>query len=311
MKVTIKGITSGLTINFYDTLSYMDLYGAYATEVPSTIDFHGWAWAGFNENLKITPSSDKGAGETGEAWRGNSLGPKLISWNYANDYEKKSFGYSPSKILSSMLHQKNELYEVTVNDTHTSNFYFDASASMETGLISMTSADTNNGTYWSKGVVTEEFNVWENYPYITKKLPQTLLRLSGELLPGVGEVLGEVASTNPITTIGGEMNGTWQSFKLVTKEQTISYDNSINQDKYIRIDSDLLTVVNEDNVDRLSDIVLESGSSIFPVINTGLNTFELYVNDAVDFAEYSSTNVPTDMRFKIEAEELTSVTYEV
>lgn len=311
MKVSIKGLGTGLTVNFYDTLSYKDLYGFYVQDEPQTFDFHGWAWAGFNGNLAITSTTDKGAGEIGSAWRGNNLGNRTINWNFANDNQKKLNGYSPAKILSALIHQKNEIMEVTVNDTYVSNFYFDPATNMENGLISLTSADTNNGTFWSKGTVTVEFNVWENYPYITKNLPQELLRLSGELLPGVGQILGEVDALNPITTIGGEVNGTWQSFRLVTTHQTISYDNSINQDKFITIDTDMLTVVNENGVDRKAEIVLESGSSIYPIVDVGLNTYELYVNNAVDFDEYDATGVPTDMIFKIEVDDLTSVIYEV
>lgn len=310
MIVTLKGTTTNIEVTFLDHKNYVYNYGyknynnCYVCNTINTLNFKATNFAGFWDNLKTNPTTDKGVGEIGSVWRGSSLDERLITWNFTPVVENYK-SVAPQQILNALINA-NEVIEVIVDNSYSGYYYFLSDTSSENGVISMASADVNYGTFWSKGVKTFKYYILEQEAYITKTLPQVLLA-NGEF-PYTIEFFSESLQT-PKVTLGGTINGVWESFYLETNEQMLKYDNSINKDDYIIIDSDNLTIINEHGTDRSNDVDLFSGTSKFPLINFGFNTWKFNFNNA---NEYSDLDLcPTDLRLEVEYEELTSsISYE-
>lgn len=305
MKVQLKGLNSGFIVTFYSTIEYYKLHGIYSQNEPTTWDFHGFGFDGFNGSLPITSGTDKGAGENGVTWNGNSLGSRVITWNFENNFEEVN-GASPTRILNSLMTIKDEIIEVTVNDEFVAKFFFNPTSSTNNGIIALESAETGDGIYWSKGNFTSTKTAYREFPKIPKKLPKQLLYNSNLMYPIKNIVMSEVDLTKPLTTIGGQSSGNWLDFKLETPEQTITYDNSINKDKFIIIDSVNLTIVNEDGTSRVNEVVLVSGTSKFPILNAGFNEFKVSLSNCDVYADLFYNGVPYDFKIDVNYNLLTS-----
>lgn len=311
MKIKLKGLTSNIELLFVDHYSYDKLFGYvntfcnYTKNVGDTLTYTMWSPLGFNDSLPIDIFQDKGVGEEGSVYRGTSYGEKLISWNFRPSFTVSAYNISPQKILNALVNS-GELVEVTVNDVYKATYVFENNTTTEGGLISMVTANTDNGVYWSKGNVNREFYLLEGYPYIPKTLPQVLLNV--DTYPLNMTIMVET-ETLPITTIGGEINGSWDSFELDLGDgNVLTYDNTTNADKFIVIDSINLTIQNESGEDRINDIVSTTGDK-FPKLTPVLNNWIFKVNgfeNLVDLGE-----IPTDMRVVVTYEELTSTIEEV
>lgn len=305
MKVKLTGLSSNIELLFVDHVSYNRLFGYtntfcnYNHTVSETLVFTMWSPSGFNDSLPIEIFKDKGVGEKGSAYRGTSYGDKVIAWNFKPSFIAHQ-NVSPHKILNALVNS-GEIVEVKVNDIYTGHYVFENNTTSEGGLITMVNADVNNGVFWSKGIVIDEFFVFERAPYIPKTLPQVLL--NDITYPLKIEITSET-EVNPVVTIGGEINGIWNSFDLkINEEQTLSYDNSINGDKYIIFDSENLTITNENGIDRLDEIISTNGDK-FPILIPVINNWELIVNDKTELIEIQ--DIPTDMRVEVKREELSS-----
>lgn len=310
MKVQLRGMNTNFIVTFYSTIEYYQLHGIYSQEEATTWDFHGFGFDGFNASLPITSATDKGAGENGVSWRGNSLGSRVITWNFDNNFEEVN-GVSPTRLLNAMMNIKDEVIEVTVNNVYKAEFFFNPSSSTNNGVLTLESSNPNNGIYWKIDSLTSIKGAYTQFPKIPMTLPKILLRNTSELYPIKLTILSEVDLINPITKIGGEENGEWLDFRLETQDQTITYDNSINKDKFIIIDSVNLTIVNENGTSRVNEVVLVSGTSKFPIINVGFNEFDLSLSYCDVYSDLFINYVPTDFRIEVTRDVLTSTISEV
>lgn len=305
MKVKLKGLSTNIELIFVDHFSYTKLFGYnntfcdYAKNVSETLVYTMWQPSGFNNSLPIETFQDKGVGEIGSAYRGTSYGEKVITWNFKPSFLTQN-GVSPQKIINALVNS-GEIVEVEVNDLYKGYFVFSNETTTEGGLISMFTANTNNGTFWSKGFIAKDLYVLEQYPMLPITLPQILL--SNTSYPMQIQIISETF-INPKITIGGDVNGTWTSFELkINDDQTLTYDNSTNNDTYIIIDSELLTIVNQDNEDRSSE-VFSTNSNKFPQLVPVINNWVFKVNGEDDLSDI--TNIPTNMVVSVEYEELSS-----
>lgn len=307
MKVQIEGMTTGLKCRFYDHKTYVANYDycksttGLEKNTSETLDFRAFDFGGFNDNFPVTPFTDKGVGEIGTSWRGNSLGSKIISWKFFNSNLVGSSGYSPMQILNALINIPNETIIVTVNDVYTCNFHFISDTTTGGGIIALETADVNNGAFWSEGEVNKVYYLWEQNPFLIATLPQTFL--TPAFYPLTFQEISETQQ-EPIYKIGGANNGTWLSWEFTANDSILFYDNSINQDEVITINCQNNTIINENGIDRSDDVIINGGLTKFPLINTGVNNFELIVNNEMDIAEL--VDIPTDMRVEIAYEKLTS-----
>ncbi len=313
MIVQLTGTTSGVSVRFMDDKNYNFNYGYRPTFVTSchscnainTSDLKGSNFTGFYNNLPIGFATDKGVGERGEVLRGISFGPRAITWNFTPVVGAISGGISPNEILNILI-EAGEIIEVLVNDEWTGYYFFLPDTTSEGGVISMQTVDVGNGVYWSGGNECHSHYLFEDedQAYIPKTLPQVLLSPNnGDFYPKVIKFLSATPQ-NPKVKIGGNKNGTWLSFKLETNDRTIYYDNSINQDEFITINSEDLTIINENGQDRLSEIQVLVGNDPFIKYIAGINIWTLTVNDTEEFDEV--LDVASDFRLERCAERLSS-----
>lgn len=306
MIVQLRTTTSNLIATFMDHKTFVYNYGyknynsCYACNTINTLNFKATNFAGFWDNLKPNPETDKGVGEIGSVWRGSSFDERLITWNFTPIINNSPNSISPQSYLNAMINT-NEVVEVIVDNNFKGYFYFLNDTTTEGGVISMATTDVNNGVFWSGGTTTKSWYFLETNPYIPKTLPQVLL--NPDIYPLVIEIFSEARQV-PKIKIGGKLHGIWESFNFETSEQTLFYDNTINQDDYIIINSVDLTIINENGIDRSGEVTLLEGTSKFPLINVNFNHWEVYLNGTTNFEEL--TNIPTDMRVEVTYEELFS-----
>lgn len=305
MIVTLKGTISNIEVSFLDHENFVYIYGyknlnsCYSCNTINTLNFKATNFAGFWDNLKPTPMTDTGAGEKGSVFRGSKFSERLITWNFTPVVQNSKGNVSPQTLLNSLINS-GEVVEVLVDNKYKGYFYFLTDTSSESGIISMATADINYGTYWNSGSFSKKWYFYEANPYIPKQLPQILL--SEDYYPMQINFFSEAPQT-PVIKIGGALSGEWLSFKLDVG-YILSYDNSINKDDYIIIDTENLTIINQNGVDRSDQIIVPAGNTKFPKIKVGYNNWLATVNDTEIYSEL--IDIPNDTRVEVTYEELSS-----
>lgn len=266
-------ISESLGIDYYQDNNY-DFLGSQNLILEMT------SATGFYQNLSIESNSDKGAGEIGEVWRGNSIGTKIITINFRNILGTNPInGISPNELLNIMINSQNEIIEMKVitDEVYTQLFHFTEETSLEEGILSFESVDTNEGILWEKSKFTINKKVFDN---ISKNYFNKILGSNKKLLneinryPFYFENIVQL-ETDFLISVGGIKNGILRNVKLDINGNVLKFtNNNITKNKIINFDSKLKKLTNENNEDITS---LLNGN--FLPFKVGKNIIKIKINN--------------------------------
>lgn len=311
MYVKISDATTGLTAAFYEALDFYTTFG-YESSLTSCYDNHMANYnahlmhshAGFFGNLAQNPTSAVGISENGQTFIGSRLSARTITMNYKPSLAMTSDGFG------SVINQLNALMEITdrplrvdvygSTKVFTNYFSVDPETDTESGIIQMTSAETGQGVYWSAGAIQVTRRFFEQgINYVAKDFPAPIIQ---ELAYPMQLSYISVASAQPVFRFGcNPLQGKWDTMSITLNGVTLVYDNTVDNDEWIEIDTEALTVVNQAGTNRLDNLTV----STWPTIQAGINELNAQLN-GTDNWDDAQQWLGQDMYLIISFERLTS-----
>lgn len=310
MYVKVSDDVTGLTASFYEATDFYYQFGyeasltaGYGPHISANDAYFMNSHSGFYGNLEQNPYSVVGISENGEMFVGSQLSARTITMNYTPSLAFKNDNISNAmNRLNALLEITDRALRVDVYGTEkifTNYFYVDQETDSEAGLLQMTTADTGQGVYWSAGAIDITNRFFEQgINYVAKDFPAPIIE---ELAYPMKLQYMAVANANPIFKFGcNKLQGKWQSIKVTLNDNTIVYDNSDN-DAEITIDTDALTCVNQDGVNKLGNLDVDT----WPTIRAGMNTLSAQINGTDDW-DQAQQWLGQDAYVEIQFERLTS-----
>lgn len=316
MIVTIRNQATNSAATFMDSLTYANMYGqettlplfGYDNNVLRTKTFIMNNPAGFWGNPVITSTAVKGINEDGLTFQGNSHDGFIYSWEFTPSFALDPINYiTPVEYLNSVIFNKNGLITITVSSstgTYTNEVYTLDSCNTELGVLAFHTALPGEGSFWSRGMVKFTWYLYEQgYPYIPKNLTTQPLIFDVPEYP-YGFSLDSLAEVSPIWTINnGILPGDIFNVIVITNTTTgesMTYNNTLDQDTIITIDTIELTVVNQNGQDRTGNF-----SGDFVRLINGTNNYTVHINDCTSYDDVEALLLPRDFHIDVEREILT------
>lgn len=316
MIVTIKNQASNSVATFMDSMTYANMYGQEATlplfgygqNVIRTKTFIMNNAAGFWGNPVITSSAVKGINEDGLTFQGSSHDGFIYSWEFTPSFDLDPINYiTPVEYLNSVIFNKNGLITITVSTdtgTYTNDVYTLDACNTELGVLAFHTALPGEGSFWSRGMVRYTWYLYGNGdPYIPKDfavrpyifdIPEYPYEFS----------LDSLAEVSPIWTINnGVLPGDiFNNITItnVTTGESMTYNNLLDQDTKIIIDTIELTVINQNGIDRSGNF-----NGDFVRLINGTNNYTVHINDFTSHEDAERSLLPRDFHIDVDREILT------
>lgn len=316
MIVTIKNQATNSMATFMDSLTYARTYGqettlplfGYGSNVIRTKTFIMNNPAGFWGNSVITSSAVKGINEDGLTFQGNSHDGFIYSWEFTPSFDLDPINYiTPVEYLNSVIFNKNGLLTITVSTnvgTYTNDVYTLDASNTERGVLAFHTALPGEGSFWSRGMVKFTWHLFESgSPYVPKNFAERPLIFDIPDYPYEFS-LDSLAEVSPIWTIhNGTLPG--EKFDTITITNTttgefMTYDNSLDQDTIITINTIELTVSNQNGIDKSGNF-----SGDFVRIINGTNNYTVEINDFTSHSDAEASLLPRDFHIDVDREILT------
>lgn len=301
----------GIVLEFLDSFQWVSEHGynnfarCYDCTVNKYYAFHMSNITGLFSNLPITSYSEKGVGAVGSDWRGNDIGDRNITISFDNVFTTNG-DISPNEILNVMANNPRQLIKIEIyldNDSpHEMIMYFLNDTNTANGFLSLKSAFSGEGAYFSKGFETIKEYFYNQYPYIENTVNN--LKISDDLYP-MNVLVTSLVKQKAKLTIGGEKYGDWTAIRIKQGTKELFYDKTGLTSKYLIIDSFNETITDENGLDVSDRVGIISGDNKLITLEQGFNNFTFKIDeDDSDLGELNK--FPVDMRIEIERNKLSN-----
>lgn len=296
MTITLQGTETNYTIVFMDEDEFIYNYGrqnylfndCYSCIVNEDLVVALNSTTGLNTNATGTSLTDKGVGERGSAFRGNSLDSRVLGLYFKGCNVITSTSKIPNKtidqILIDMVETGNEELEVTVDlgdYKYATYFAFNVqNTDVGSGYLELFTSRTNQGMDWAvvgtpmnsnvhfrqigSNVVTTRMYLYEEDPAIPMKIPFDMSNTYPR-----SEVISFSTETYVDLQFGGEIHGRWRKIDFTFGENYHIIVTNIHNDTIINIDSRNNIVTNQDGIERTDVVQVVTGEQVRLVANGG------------------------------------------